>query len=141
MSVHTKKQHISEDLKLVFGGEIKLYKDVPKEKLDGILAIVGEQLKEYGSLNDDDYAVDPWKKLNANITKSLGGNVKFHTSALAVKGARIREGLTQANLAEKIGMARHNLSLVETAKRPVGKKLAYKFGTFFGNDYKLFLSD
>jgi transcriptional regulator with XRE-family HTH domain len=43
-------------------------------------------------------------------------------------GARYREGLTQAQLAEATGIPRRHISEMEHGKRPIGKQNAKKLG-------------
>lgn len=59
--------------------------------------------------------------------------------AIALKGFRIREGLTQASLGSQLGIAQTNISQMELGKRPIGKALAKKFAEYFKTDYRLFL--
>ena len=49
----------------------------------------------------------------------------------AIKGARHRENLTQAGLAQKIGVKLHHISEMENGRRPIGKAL--------NTGYKVFL--
>jgi len=69
----------------------------------------------------------------------VGGNPEYREGALAVRGYRHREDLTQAQLAEKIGITRNALSDLETAKRPVSRKMAKKLAEVLGAPYKMFL--
>jgi len=58
---------------------------------------------------------------------------------LALHGLRVREGLTQKELAEKLGEAQSHISAMEKGKRPIGKALAKKLAEAFGGDYRAFL--
>lgn len=57
----------------------------------------------------------------------------------AIRGLRYREELTQAQLAEKIGVKRHHISEMENGKRPIGKDMAKRLARALHTDYKLFL--
>jgi DNA-binding XRE family transcriptional regulator len=57
----------------------------------------------------------------------------------AIRGLRDREELTQAQLAEKIGVKRHHISEMENGKRPIGKEMAKRLAYALHTDYKLFL--
>src|SRR5271163_4367972 len=46
-----------------------------------------------------------------------------------LKGLRIREGLTQVKMAEKLGITQCNLSAYESGKRQIGKNLAKKIAS------------
>lgn len=86
---------------------------------------------------------------------SQGGTVEDHASedgaipwkdafpgaqpGMALHGLRVREGLTQKALAEKLGEAQSHISAMEKGKRPIGKALAKKLAETFGGDYRVFL--
>lgn len=64
---------------------------------------------------------------------------KFTEAGVALKGFRLREGWTQAEVADKIGIDQPNLSKMESGKRAIGKAMAKKFAHLFGTDYHVFL--
>jgi DNA-binding XRE family transcriptional regulator len=57
----------------------------------------------------------------------------------AVRGYRLREGLTQAALAKGLGVTRSVVSDMENGRRPVSGAMARKLGAFFKTEYKMFL--
>jgi DNA-binding XRE family transcriptional regulator len=57
----------------------------------------------------------------------------------AIRGLRLREGLTQKQLAEVLGIKRNNLSEMENGKRPIGKNLAKRLAQALRTNYKVFL--
>lgn len=57
----------------------------------------------------------------------------------AILGARTREGLTQRQLAGKLGIAQSNLSAMERGKRPIGKEMAKRLAQALNVDWKVFL--
>jgi len=57
----------------------------------------------------------------------------------AIRGLRLREGLTQAQLSGLIGVKRNNLSEMENGKRPIGKNMAKRLAKVLRTDYKVFL--
>lgn len=63
----------------------------------------------------------------------------FPQWAIALRGLRNREGLTQAALGEALGTAQTNISKMELGKRPIGKQIAKKLADFFKTDYRIFL--
>ena len=75
----------------------------------------------------------PWREAFKEQIEKIG------EGALALKGARHREGLTQIQLAEKIGIPQRHLSEMENGKRPIGKKMAIRFAAVLGVDYRVFL--
>lgn len=60
-------------------------------------------------------------------------------SGSAIRGLRYREGLTQAQLAERIGVKRHHVSEMEHGRRSIGKEMAKRLATALKTDYKVFL--
>ncbi len=59
--------------------------------------------------------------------------------ALSFHGMRLKQGLTQKALAEKIGISQSDVSKIEKGERTIGKKLALRIGKALGVDYKRFL--
>lgn len=57
----------------------------------------------------------------------------------AIRGLRLREGLTQEQLARLLGIKRTNLSEMENGKRPIGKNMAKRLAQVLKTDYKVFL--
>ena len=56
-----------------------------------------------------------------------------------LQGARDREKLTQAELAEKIGVKPHHISEMENDKRAIGKDMAKRLARALNTGYKVFL--
>jgi DNA-binding XRE family transcriptional regulator len=59
--------------------------------------------------------------------------------AVSLRGLRYREGLTQAELGEMLGIAQTNISKMEQGKRPIGKTIAKRIAKLFKSDYRIFL--
>ncbi len=57
----------------------------------------------------------------------------------AIRGLRLREGLTQEQLAHLLGVKRNNLSEMENGKRPIGKNMAKRLAKILKTNYKVFL--
>ena len=57
----------------------------------------------------------------------------------ALAGARFREGFTQIQLSEKIGVPHRHISEMENGKRPIGKEMAKRLGKALTISYKVFL--
>ena len=59
--------------------------------------------------------------------------------AATLRGSRHKEGMTQKDLAERLGIRQSNLSEMEHGKRPIGKNMAKKLADVFGCDYRMFV--
>lgn len=53
-----------------------------------------------------------------------------------LKGIRCREGLTQAELAKKVGMKQSHISEMERYKRPIGKAAAKRLADVLNADWR-----
>lgn len=62
----------------------------------------------------------------------------FH-NGITLRGFREREGLSQGNLAKKIGAKQNHISEMESGKRAIGKAVAKKLAEVFNTSYKVFL--
>ncbi|OFZ55574.1 MAG: hypothetical protein A2428_14565 [Bdellovibrionales bacterium RIFOXYC1_FULL_54_43] len=56
-----------------------------------------------------------------------------------VRGARHKEGLSQIELAGRLGVTQGDLFKMENGKRPIGKKMAMRLGRLLKIDYRVFL--
>ncbi len=56
-----------------------------------------------------------------------------------LKGARLMEGITQAELADKIGLKRHHISEMENDKRSISKDIAKRLAKALNTGYAVFL--
>jgi plasmid maintenance system antidote protein VapI len=59
--------------------------------------------------------------------------------AAILRGSRVKEGLTQAQLSELTGIPRRHISEMEHGKRPIGKETARKLAQTLECDYRVFL--
>ena len=59
--------------------------------------------------------------------------------AIALKGLRFREGLTQAAMGKILGIEQTNVSKMEHGKRPIGKAISKRIAKVFNLDYRIFL--
>jgi plasmid maintenance system antidote protein VapI len=55
-----------------------------------------------------------------------------------VKGLRVREGITQKLMAEKLGVKQHHISEMEKGIRPITLEMAKRIGKTFNISYKVF---
>jgi DNA-binding XRE family transcriptional regulator len=59
--------------------------------------------------------------------------------AKALRGLRVKEDITQVELAEKLGISQNMVSDMEVGKRSISLKMAKRIGETFKIPYKLFL--
>ena len=67
------------------------------------------------------------------------GIEEFTEVGLVLAGSRLKEGLTQKELAEKLGVRPHHISEMEHGKRSIGKAMAHRLAKILNMDYRLFL--
>jgi len=54
-------------------------------------------------------------------------------------GLRVREGLTQKDMAVKLGVRQHHISEMEKGKRVIGLEMAKRISSMFDVSYKAFI--
>jgi ribosome-binding protein aMBF1 (putative translation factor) len=64
---------------------------------------------------------------------------KYSKPGFVLKGARIKEGLTQTTLAKRLKIPQGNVSQMETGKRAIGKAMAHRLEKILKIDYRVFL--
>jgi ribosome-binding protein aMBF1 (putative translation factor) len=67
------------------------------------------------------------------------GIEQFTEAGLVLAGSRLKEGLTQRELAEKLGVKPHHISEMEHGKRSIGKAMAHRLAKILKMNYRLFL--
>ena|SRR4030042_1503481 len=117
MQEHTKK-HPTETIELRFIGPIVN------------MAQAIETLKHMGFVDTSDAV--PWRDAYPECSEE-------QLIGKALIGARYREGLTQIQLAELIGIPQRHISEMENGKRPIGKEMAKRIGKALNINYKVFL--
>ncbi|SDK77507.1 Helix-turn-helix [Maridesulfovibrio ferrireducens] len=88
-----------------------------------------------------DLAEIPVENVNKDGEKVYSFDEVFpdHHSGDTVRGLRLREELTQKQLAEKIGAKQHHISEIENGKRSISIEMAKRLATALGTEYKVFL--
>jgi ribosome-binding protein aMBF1 (putative translation factor) len=75
----------------------------------------------------------PWRKVAKKEIE------KYSEVGVVIRGSRFKEGFTQKQLAESLGVKPHHVSEMEHGKRSVGKEMARRLGKVFKVDYRVFL--
>ena len=94
-----------------------------------------ERIKEFVSSLEagNNLAARPWRE----VIKELRPADDIPSAIL--RGSRVKEELTQVQLAELTGIPRRHISEMEHGKRPIGKETAKKLGSALACDYRVFL--
>ena len=101
---------------------------VPMEKLKVVTRILEEcSVRHEESL--------PWRQ----VFEKSESFEKYGEAGTMIRGGRTKEGLTQQELAVKLGITQGDLSKMEHSKRPIGKKMAKKLAKILRVDYRIFL--
>jgi plasmid maintenance system antidote protein VapI len=69
-----------------------------------------------------------WRKVYPDFSPSDG-----------LRGARVKEGLTQRSLAALVGIPQRHISEMENGKRSIGKVMAKRFAEALKVDYRVML--
>lgn len=93
---------------------------------------IGEELQAYMEAQADQERI-PAENIFPDTFDTAKG------PAIALRGLRYRENLTQKELAKKIGIHQHHLSEMENGKRSIGKDMARKLAKALHADWKIFL--
>ncbi len=104
---------------------------VPAKEVDRVKSAFSKFLELAGvqySIQNDDEDLLTWEEAFPGLGP---GDV--------LQGARDREGITQTELAERIGVKPHHISEMENGKRSIGKDMARRLAKALNTGYKVFL--
>ncbi len=104
---------------------------VPKNKAQGVIALI-KQFEIDNKINKDKADID-----TMGIFSNL--NQKYSKPGAILRGARLKEGLSQKKLADQMKIAQTHISEMEHGKRPIGKKMSQRFSKILKINYKVFL--
>ncbi len=105
---------------------------VPREKAKALLVLLKDEL--LSATDDDDELVSA---SDSPALKEL--HAKYSKAGATLQGARVKEGLSQVELAEKLKISQTNLSKMENGKRPIGKNMAKRLSKVLNINYRVFL--
>jgi DNA-binding XRE family transcriptional regulator len=102
-------------------------KEAPKvgQALAGFMTLAGHKVRR---LNDEGDELFP----AGEVFSSAHPGSRLH-------GLRVREGLTQKDLAYKLGIRQHHVSEMEKGKRAIGLEMAKRISSMFDVSFKAFL--
>lgn len=64
---------------------------------------------------------------------------KYTKAGVLLRGIRVREGLTQIQMAKKLKMAQSDISQMEKGTRKIGREVAQRIAKLFDVNYRSFL--
>lgn len=124
MQALTKKRHIEEKLiEVRFRGTVSSINKLRRTATTLHVMDLSRQLPEKDFYTPEELSPEL-------VTNRVG---------VCIRGGRGKEGLTQKQLAERIGIAQHHVSEMENGKRTVGKEMAKKLSETLHVDYRVFL--
>ena len=88
--------------------------------------------KRVGKIKSKEKSI-PWREVFKDRI------AKYGEPALAVRGRRSKEDMTQQELADKLGISQHHISEMENGKRSIGKAMAKRLAAIFDVEYRVFL--
>ena len=132
MNAHAMSINVASKPKTITKNKIKndfiyLQIEIPEKEIEDFRAFILSRGGTIESKEPENISI-PWKCAFSNAHPGL-----------ALHGLRIREGLTQKEMAKKLGIAQSNISAMEKGTRLIGKAMAKKIVEVFGGDYRVFL--
>jgi DNA-binding XRE family transcriptional regulator len=100
---------------------------LPRNKAKGLMALVSDyELKEGDTLS--------WREAYEEDIE------KFSEAGLMLRGSRAKLGITQRQLAKRLGTNQSNIAAMENGRRPVGQNMAQRLAKVFDVDFRVFLT-
>ena len=93
--------------------------------LDSLMGLVKHKAR---SVNDNDEELYTFEEVFPEVHPGM-----------AVRGFRFRDGLTQEELADRLGVAQTRVSELESGKRRISVAMAKRLSTVFDIPYRAFL--
>lgn len=83
--------------------------------------------------------ITPWNESKPWNVLAKERLEKYKKSGLVLRGARLRENMSQVELAKKSKVHQNEISKIENGKRTVGEKVAKRLAKALNFDYQLLL--
>ena len=132
MSEPTKKLRTNStwsEIEISFPESSKLRFRISKNKAKALAVF----LENYRIADEDDLGSISTEE----VFKSL--HDKYTRPGSCLQAARLKEEMSQVELAKRLGITQSDLSKMENGKRPISKKMAQKLGKILNIYYKVFL--
>ncbi len=119
MLEHTKKHHTDNEM-------VMLHLLVHR--------VNAERVRSYAK------AIEASETIEARPWREVFQELRPHDTigAASLRGARDKQGITQARLSEITGIPQRHISEMEHGKRPIGKEIAKKLAQALCCDYRIF---
>ena len=127
MSALMRKHHTEDLIEVTVHDSSNIKFIIPRNASEKLLSFL-EALQ-----SDDESNLIPADEVFKNIDK------KYGKVGVTIRGFRVRDKLTQKDLAKKLNIHQTHISQIENGKRVIGKKLAQKLAKVFHTNYRLFL--
>lgn len=127
MSAPMKARPIKNEVKIQVGERKTRLFLVPKDRAEGVVKLLQDFEVKSGQ------HTMPWRDPIKGLIE------KYSDSGVSLKGARAKEGMSQNELAEKLGIPQSHISDYETGRRSIGKKMAKRLARVFKVDFRVFL--
>lgn len=120
----TKRPHTKRDIKIIANNEEVKFPKMTKNAIEVLInSLIDQSLEDKNSSPEDVFGEDWLDK-----RKKIGH---------MIRGARTREGITQIELADKLGLNQPNLSAIENGERAIPKGLIQKIAKILHVDIKI----
>lgn len=132
MSEPTKTRHTNSRKTIVISFSIPGKEDISlilpatasnKRKIDQLKKFLQKKTTEP---TDWDSLITPWEEATPWEELAEKRIKKYTKAGIVLRGARLREGISQKDLAKRCGISQENLSKMENGKRAIGKQTAKK---------------
>lgn len=118
MSAHMRKRHTNHG------------KDFVRMHHAGVVYLFPIKVAETYRITEESVSAD-------DVFSSI--NKKYTKPGALLRGIRIRENLTQAEMAKQIKVTQSDISQMESGVRNIGRVIARRIEKLFGVDYRSFL--
>ncbi len=124
------KTRRTREIQIQIGGRKPRLYLVPEARAVDVM----KSLREYevAPVSDDDKTIS-WREPVQDLIDA------YTEPGVMLRGARVKENITQTALAAKLGIPPSNISEMESGKRPIGKKMAQRLARILNIHYKVFL--
>ncbi len=100
---------------------------------------IAEKYKLEKSVEAHRYSSETEKNLVDPDTVFAAINRQYTKPGALLKGLRMRENISQQEMAKKLSVTQSDISQMEHGKRIIGRKIAQRIASLFDIDYKIFL--